>query len=260
MLQIKLGLELASLRLPLKKGLLTAHELGVEAVEIDLRNELRPDDLSRTGLRHLRKMLDDLNLRVSAVAFRTRRGYATTDDLEARIEATKRALASAYELGTSVVINHIGRVPPESDAAARSTMIEALAEIGRHGQKVGALLTTETGTESGEELAALIARLPPGSIGVDLNPANLIVHGHSPRAAAQALAEHVLHVHATDATRDLALGRGIETPLGQGNAEFPELLGILEEHQYRGYITIARHDSDHPIAAIQQALTFLRNI
>jgi sugar phosphate isomerase/epimerase len=139
-------------------------------------------------------------------------------------------------------------------------MIEALAEIGRHGQKVGALLTTETGTESGEELAALIARLPPGSIGVDLNPANLIVHGHSPRAAAQALAEHVLHVHATDATRDLALGRGIETPLGQGNAEFPELLGILEEHQYRGYITIARHDSDHPIAAIQQALTFLRNI
>src|SRR6478752_3590035 len=137
MLQIKLGIELASLRLPLKKGLLIARELGAEAVEFDLRNELRPDDLSRTGLRHLRKMLDDLNLRVSAVAFRTRRGYATTDDLEARIEATKRALASAYELGTSVVINHIGRVPLESDTAARSTMIEALAEIGRHGQKVG---------------------------------------------------------------------------------------------------------------------------
>src|SRR4051812_27825714 len=159
MLQIKLGLELASLRLPLKKALLTAHELGVEAVEIDLRNELRPDDLSRTGIRHLRKILDDLNLRVSAAAFRTRRGYATTDNVEARIEATKRAMTSAYELGTNVVINHIGRVPPETDAVGRSTMLEALAEIGRHGQKVGALLAAETGTESGEELAALIARL-----------------------------------------------------------------------------------------------------
>ena len=74
MLQIKLGLELATLRLPLKKGLLIARELGAEAVEIDLRNELRPEDLSRTGVRHLRKMLDDLNLRISAVAFRTRRG------------------------------------------------------------------------------------------------------------------------------------------------------------------------------------------
>ena len=74
MLQIKLGIELASLRLPLKKGLLTARELGAEAVEIDARHELRPEDLSRTGVRQVRKMLDDLNLRVSAVSFRTRRG------------------------------------------------------------------------------------------------------------------------------------------------------------------------------------------
>jgi len=260
MLQIKLGIELASLRLPLKKGLLMARELGVEAVEIDLRNQLQPEDLSRTGIRHLRKMLDDLNLRISAVAFRTRRGYATADDLEARIEATKRAMTSAYELGTNVVVNSIGPVPPEGDQRATSTMVEALAELGRHGQKVGALLAAETGTESGEELAALLAHLPPGSIGVDLNPANLILHGHTPRAAAQALAPHVLHIHATDATRDLALGRGIETPLGQGNAEFPELLGILEEHQYRGYITVSRQDATAPIADVQQALTFLRNL
>ena len=153
-------------------------------------------------------MLDDLNLRVSAVAFRTRRGYAAVDDLEARIEATKRAMQTAYELGTNVVVNHIGRVPPESEPRPLSTMLEALADLGRYGQKVGALLAAETGTESGEELARLIARLPPGSIGVDLNPANLIMHGHSPREAAEALAPHVLHVHATDATRDLALGRG----------------------------------------------------
>src|SRR5437868_436665 len=164
MLQIKLGIELATLRLPLKKGLLIARELRAEAVEIDLRNELRPDDLSRTGVRHLRKMLDDLNLRVSAVAFRTRRGYAIPDDLEARIEATKRAMTSAYELGTNVVINHIGRVPPEADTTATSLMVYALSELGRHGQKVGAFLAAETGTESGDELAALLARLPPGSI------------------------------------------------------------------------------------------------
>src|SRR5438034_537781 len=84
---------------------------------------------------------------------------------------------------------------------------------------------------------------PPGG---DLIPANRIFHGHSPRAAAEALAPHVLHVHATDATRDLALARGIEVPLGQGNDEFPELLALLEEQQYRGYITVARKESDTP--------------
>lgn len=260
MLQIKLGIELASLKLPLKKGLLTARELGAEAVEIDVRQELPAGELSQTALRQVRKTLDDLNLRVSAVSFRTRRGYATVEDLEARIDATKRSMRMAYELGTAVVINHIGRVPPESDDAATSTMLQALSDLGRYGQKVGSILAAETGTETGEALAGLIARLPPGSIGVDFNPASLILHGHSPREAIRSLAPHVVHIHATDATRDLALGRGFEVPLGQGNAEFPELLAALEEQQYRGYITIARHDTENPLADIRQAVTFLRNL
>jgi sugar phosphate isomerase/epimerase len=260
MLQIRLGVDLASLHLPFKKALLTARELGAEAVEIDARGELRPDDLTQTGVRQLRKMLDDLNLRVCAVTFRTRRGYATLEDLEARIDATKRAMRLAYDLGTPVVVNHIGRVPRETETQAWDTLLSALSDLGRYGQKVGALLAAETGTESGEELAALIARLPPGSIGVDFNPANLIINGHSPRAAVIALAPHVLHVHAVDATRDLALGRGFEVPLGQGNAEFPELLGILEEQQYRGYLTVTRHNSTSPLDDIRQGLEFLRNL
>jgi sugar phosphate isomerase/epimerase len=260
MLQLRLGIELASLKLPLKKGLLTARELGVEGVEIDLRNQLSADDLSQTGIRQIRKLLDDLNLRVSAAAFRTRRGYATSEDLEARVDATKRALKQAYELGANVVINHIGRVPGEADEKARNLMTEVLADLGRYGQRVGATLAAETGTESGEALAGLIARLPPGSVGVDFNPANLILQGENPRSAIKALAPYILHFHATDATRDLALGRGFEVPLGQGNAELPELLGVLEEQQYRGYITVARHETSAPLADLKQALTFLNNL
>jgi sugar phosphate isomerase/epimerase len=259
-LQIRIGVELASLRQPFKKALLTARELGVEAVEIDARGELKPDDLSHTGVRHLRKMLDDLNLRVSAVTFRTRRGYSVVDELDARIDATRRALKLAYDLGAGVVVNHIGRIPPESDTAATSMLIQALSDIGRHSQRVGAMLAAETGTESGADLAALIARLPPNSIGVDFNPASLIMHGHSPREAAAALAPHVLHIHATDATRDLALGRSVEVPLGRGSAEFPEVLALLEEQQYRGYITVARHDTTTPLADLRQAIEFLRNL
>jgi sugar phosphate isomerase/epimerase len=258
-LQIRIGVQLASLRLPLKKALLTARQMGAEAVEIDARGELRPEDMTQTGVRQVRKMLDDLNLRVSCLSFRTRRGYQVADDLEARIEATRRALKLAYDLGSNAVVNHIGRVPPEGDAVL-STLVEALTDIGRYGQKVGAILAAETGTESGTELAALIARLPPGSIGVDLNPAQLILHGHSPREAAKALGPHIVHVHANDATRDLALGRGIEVQFGRGSAEFPELLGTLEEHQYRGYITVERRDTENPLAEIAQAVEFLKNL
>ncbi len=260
MLQIKVGVQLASLKLPLRKALLAAREMGAEAVEIDARGELRPEDLSRTGVRQVRKMLDDLNLRVSCLAFRTRRGYHVADDLEARIDATRRALRLAHDLGSSVVVNKIGRVPPEGDTDATSTMVAALSDIGRASHKEGAFLAAQTGTESGAELAALISRLPPGSIGVDFHPAELILNGHSPAEAIRALAEHVLHIHATDATRDLSLGRGIEVPLGRGSAEFPELLAVLEEQQYRGYITIERRDADDPVREISQAVEFLRNL
>jgi sugar phosphate isomerase/epimerase len=260
MLQIKVGVELASLRLPFKKDVLMARQMGAAAVEIDARQHVRPEDLSHTGVREIRKVLDDLNLRVCAVTFRTRRGYQVADDLEPRIDATKRAMKLAYDLGAAVVVNHIGRVPGEDDSAALSTLLQALTDLGRYGQRVGAFLAAETGSESGSELANLIARLPPGTIGVDFNPAGLIKNGHSPRDAATALAAHVLHIHATDATRDLALGRGIEVPLGQGSAEFPEILAALEEQQYRGYITVARHDADDPVAAVRQGIEFLRNL
>ena len=256
MLQIKIAVQLASLKLPLKKGLLTAREMGAEAVEIDARHEPALAELSQTGVRQVRKMLDDLNLRVSCLGYRTRRGYHVADDLEPRIEATKRALKLAYDLGTNVVVNHIGRVPAE----ATSTLVQALTDIGSYSHKVGAFLAAETATESGADLARLLARLPPGAIGVDLNPAQLILHGHSPAEAVRALAPHVLHVHASDGTRDLALGRGIEVQLGRGSAELPELLAVLEEHQYRGYITVERRDADSPIGDVRQAVEFLRNL
>lgn len=260
MLQIKVGVQLASLRLPLKKALLTAAQMGADAVEIDLRTELRPEELSRTGIRQVRKMLDDLNLRVSCASFRTRRGYHVADDLDRRVEATQEALRVAYDLGTNVVVNHVGRVPAAGEQAAWDTLCQALTDIGRTGQRVGVTLAAETGTESGEELLRLILALPAGSLGVDLHPANLILHGFSPLEAVGALGEHVLHVHATDATRDLAQGRGIEVPLGRGNAELPELLAKLEEHHYQGYITIERRQSDNPIYEISQAVQFLRNL
>ena len=260
MLQIRVGVQLASLRLPLKQGLLTAARMGAEAVEIDGRNEVKADELSRTGVRQVRKMLEDLNLRVSAVAYRTRRGYDVADDLDRRVKATQQALKLAYELGSNVVVNHIGRVPADKSSPGWNNMLQALSDIGRYGQRVGASLAAETGTEGGEVLASLIAALPPGSLGVDLHPANLIINGHSPVEAARALAEHVIHVHATDGTRDLAHGRGLEVQLGRGLAEFPELLGILEEHQYRGFITIERRQSENAVAEIADAVKYLKSL
>src|SRR5687767_13222782 len=146
MLEIKTAIQVASLRMPLRKALLTAAQLGAAAVEIDARTELRPAELSRTGVREVRKMLDDFNLKVSAITFRTRRGYATAEDLQPRIEATHEALRLAYGLGTGVVINHVGTIPPE-DTPEWAMLLGALTDLGRYGQKAGALLAADTSTD-----------------------------------------------------------------------------------------------------------------
>ena len=257
---LKIAVQLASLRLPLRKGLIAAARVGASGVEIDARGELRPQELSQTALRDLRRLLDDLNLRVSAVGFQTRRGYDVADELERRVTATKAAMKMAAELGAAVVVNQIGPVPQDTNSRERTLLVQTLADLSAYGQHVGALLAAQTGTESGADLAHLLAALPERGIGVDLDPGNLIVNGFSPLEAVEALGPQILHVHARDAVRDLARGRGLEVPLGRGTADFAALLGALEDHQYRGYFTIAREESDDPEFEIGEAVKYLKNL
>jgi sugar phosphate isomerase/epimerase len=246
--------------MPLRKALVAAARLGVQGVEIDARGELRPQELSQTGLRELKRMLEDHNLRVSAVSFRTRRGYDVADEIDRRVAATKSAMKFAADLRASVVVNQVGPAPPESSGRNWNQLIDSLTEISKYGMHVGALLAAQTGTESGADLARLLDALPEGGIGADLDPGTLIVHGFSPLEAAEALGAKILHVHARDGVRDLARGRGLEVPLGRGSADFPALLGTLEDHQYRGFFTVARQDSENPEAEIAAAVEYLKNL
>jgi sugar phosphate isomerase/epimerase len=248
------------LKQPFKKALHTAARLGAQAVEINARNEVLPGELSQTGLRHIRKILEDLNLRVSAVTFPTRRGYHVVEQLEQRIEATKQAMQMAFRLGASVVVNQIGNVPDSADDPAWDVLRGSMAELSQYGQHVGAHFAARTGTESGDDLLRLFEALPHSSIAVDFDPGNLIVNGFSSSESLRALASNILHVHATDAVRDLAIGRGIRVPLGQGSADYPELLGVLEEQQYRGYFTIEREGVEDPISEIATAVDYLKNL
>ncbi len=254
------AVQLASLRLPFIKALHTAAELGADAVEIDARGECGYRNLSRTGLRQLRKTLNDLNMRVCAVTYRTRRGYHVTDQLDERIDGTKLAMRFAFELGARIVVNQIGRIPDEPQGPEWSTLVESLSEIGQQGQRLGATLAAVTGGEDGASLAKLIDALPAGSLGVTFDPGNLIMHGFSASSSLASLSQHVIHVHARDAFRDLARGRGVEASLGEGSVDFVELLGVLEERGYRGCFCVAPQQSEDPVRDTREAIRFLREL
>jgi sugar phosphate isomerase/epimerase len=256
----RIGVDLASLRQPFKQALLTAARLGVAAVEIDGRNELFARNLTGTAVRQLRKMLEDLNLRVCAVGFHTRRGYYVPDGLDARVAATKRMMQLAYQLGAPLVVNQVGQVPANADDPNWSLLIDVLGDLAKFGQHVGAVLAAETGTESGSDLRRLLEAIPSGFVAADLNPAKLITQGFAPREAVEQLRPWIRHVHATDGTRDMARGRGTEVPLGQGSADLPELIGALESDDYRGYFTVQCPAGDSRLEEIQQAVNYLKRL
>jgi sugar phosphate isomerase/epimerase len=256
---LKIGIQTRSLRLPLRKAIETAARLGGEGVEIDARTELSPAELSQTGLRQFRKLLDDYRLEVSAVAFPTRRGFDDPDDLERRVMAAQAAMRMAYQLGSQVVVIRPGTVPDVEDDLAESRIVESLTAMGMFGDRVGARPALMPGSEAPAALARLIAQLPEGLVGVDLHPGAIIRAGHAPAAALDELGRYVLHVHACDAVPDGGPGCATEVDLGRGLAEMPALIGQLTaQFDYRGWITIERRDAPDPATSIGNAVAFLR--
>jgi sugar phosphate isomerase/epimerase len=258
-LALRIGIQTRSLRLPLRRAIDVAAQLGADGIEIDARSELPPGELSQTGLREFRKLLADRKLSVSAVSFLTRCGYDSPEDLERRVMATQGAMRFAETLGANVVINRVGQVPEESDSRF-GALVEVLSGLGVFGDRVGARLAAQTGVASGPQLARLLAALPDQTIGVDLHPSALIHHGNDPAEAVSVLGSNVIHVHACDAVRDLGQRQVIDVELGRGTADLPNLLGQLEEFNYRGWITIECPNSRDPISEMSDAVAYLRSL
>ncbi len=259
MLKLRKGVRLESLGLPFKQALAAAAETGAQGVEINARTEIRPTGLSRTGVRHIRKMLSDHRLAVCCVNFPTRRGYASLEHLDQRLDATRAAMSMAYELGCNVVSNRIGRVPP-ADSTEYRTLLQALEDLGRHGSRVGAMFAARTGDDDGATLRELIQALGPGALYVDFDPAELLLNNHDVEGAMRELASFVLHFRARDAVRDLSRSESVEVQLGRGSIDLPPLLAMLEEQHYSGFITVQRPVSPGSAVQIAQSLEYLENV
>ena len=136
----------------------------------------------------------------------------------------------------------------------------SIAEIGQFGERAGARLAATTGSEEGADLGRLLDALPEGAIGVDFDPGNLLVNGFSPRTALDSIGSRVLHVHATDGVRDWLGAEGAKRHWVAAQADYPALLGRLEELNYRGYFTILRRTSEEPTHEIGAAVEYLRSL
>lgn len=177
-------------------------------------------------------------------------------------ERRKRAVEAgrlAQKIGLSQISTHIGFIPP-SNNDAYSTLIERVGDLGEQFQEFGIELLLETGQENATDLLHFLHDLKIQNIGVNFDPANMILYGSGdPIDAMKTLARHIKHVHVKDARRSSQPGIewGTETPFGEGEVPHEEFIDTLHRIDYTGPLVIERESGKCQLEDIHYAIETL---
>jgi sugar phosphate isomerase/epimerase len=257
---LKIGLRLESFGLPLRRALSESGRLGVAGVQVDAAGDLSPNNLSQTGRREFRNLLRAHNVELTALGCPLRRGLDVAEDQQQRVEFVRKVLSLSFDLGPRIAVVQAGQVPEKDDSERGLALTESLTAVARHGDHVGATLALETGLESGAVLAAFLAKFDSGALAVNLDPANLLLHGFDPYESARILNRRIVHCHAKDARASSTSRAAQEVPLGHGDIDWLRFLSVLEEVEYRGWLTIERDAGENRLADVAGGVAFLRRL
>jgi sugar phosphate isomerase/epimerase len=258
MSHMRIGIHAESLGLPLRRALQEAARLGVAGVQLDAVGDLAPQKLSQTGRRELRHLLRSHNLELTALGCPLRRGLDTAENQQARIEHVQKVLALSFDLGPRIALVQAGGIPEDETSPGAQLLTEALLALGQYGDRVGAVLALTTGQEAGEVLRRFLDRFDTGGLGVNFDPASLVMNRFDPYENARVLRGRIVHMHARDARRSGGSRPAQEVPLGHGDIDWMQLLSVCEEIEYRGWLTITQETGDNRLATIAAGVSFLR--
>jgi L-ribulose-5-phosphate 3-epimerase len=257
---MKIGVVLESMGLPLRQGLPIAARLGIAGLQVDATGELSPERLTETGRRELKNLLRTFNQELTAFNCPFRRGLDVAENQQARVEFARKVMSLAFELGPRVVIIQCPKLPGEQEEARANLLREALADLGRHGDRVGTVLALDIGLDPPEAVAAYLDTFDVGSLKVNYDPANLLVNGFDPVKGVIPLHRRIAHTHARDARRS-TVSRGVqEIALGAGDVDWLGYVACLAAVEYRGWLTIEREAPADRLKDVERAVAFLRRM
>ena len=251
----RLGVMVESLRLGFEKGVEKIVEIGADGFQMCFTDE-EPMDPAR--LRAMRSHVESNGLIISAVCGELG-GYGNADEDAHKLKIMENVFNFASAIGTRVITGHIGEIPEDRDHPRYSLLCKSVQELGRMARERELTYAIETGPETAAVLRRFIEELD-GGVGVNFDPANLVMRGYSMNGADSVaeLAPYIAHTHAKDGERIGDNRR--ETPLGKGMVDFPLWMETLWDNGYRGFLTLERECGDDPVGDCTEAIEFLRTI
>jgi len=180
-----------------------------------------------------------------------------------RVAALKAGADFAARVGVGTVTTHVGFIPESPGNPLYPGLLDALRQVVDHCAARGLTFCFETGQETPTTLLRVIEDLGGEHLGINLDPANLLMYGKAnPVDALDVFGRYVVGVHAKDGEyptngREL----GVEKPLGEGRVHFDLLVPKLKSLGYTGALTIEREISGpRQIADIKAAIALLEKL
>jgi len=162
-----------------------------------------------------------------------------------RIENLKSGVDFAEKIGVSSVATHMGFLPENCNTEEFRAIVAAIKDLAAYCGKKGITLLFETGQETPVTLMRTIKAVGLDNLGINLDPANLILYGKgNPCDAVGIFGSYIKGVHAKDGNYPTDFSKlGEEKRIGDGQVNFPVFIRRLKEIGYDGAITVEREIS-----------------
>lgn len=169
-------------------------------------------------------------------------GLTNPHTLPQRIAHTKRCVDFGSQVGAPILTTHVGVMPQDPGCPAYRRLLDTVRRVADYCAAAGMSFALETGQETAEALSEFISAVGRGNVGVNFDPANMVLYGTGrPIQAVAALAPHVMHVHVKDGLYPEQEGDlGTEVPLGEGEVDIEQYIVALRAIGYHGPLIIER--------------------
>lgn len=178
-----------------------------------------------------------------------------------RVLQLQNAARIAAEIGVPSITTHLGFIPEfpgDEDYFGTVQAIKSIANVCLDG---GIEFWFETGQETPVTMLRTIEDVGTGNLGVNLDPANLLMYGKAnPVDALDVFGKYVKGCHAKDGEYPVnGTNLGCEKPMGEGRVNFPLLVPKLKEVGFTGVLAIEREISGpRQIDDINRAIAILK--
>lgn len=168
----------------------------------------------------------------------------------------------ARRMGLNLVTFHAGFLPHEESDPAFARIFERVSRVADLFASKKIDLAFETGQETAETLRHFLRKLNRPNVGVNFDPANMILYEKGdPIAALKTLGPWLKSCHLKDAKKTREPGTwGEEVPAGAGEVDWPGFFRTLGEEKFVGDLCIEREAGDQRLVDIQSARDFVRQL